>query len=246
LNMRDNTYHNTFITYDDDATWLVTYADLMTLLLVFFVLLYTLTSFERNQYSKAIDSIKIRIESSEELIGLMDLVNIPELLDTRITLEDITGLKSREKSLFEDLTRFTRSSSEKEFLSTRIQDGKIIVNINGKTLFGSGSASLNPSAAPVIDDLVDILYDYPDYTVNIKGHTDDLPISTEFFPSNWELSAIRATTVLRYLISRGLLPDRLTATGYGDAMPLLPNTSEENRAQNRRVEFVLEKKEARN
>jgi len=244
--MRDNTYHNTFITYDDDATWLVTYADLMTLLLVFFVLLYTLTSVERNQYSKAIDSVKIRIENSEELIGLMDLVNIPELLDTRITLEDITGLKSREKSLFEDLSRFARSSSEKEFLSTRIQDGKIIVNINGKALFGSGSASLNPSAAPVIDDLVDILYDYPDYTVNIKGHTDDLPISTEFFPSNWELSAIRATTVLKYLISRGLLPDRLTATGYGDSMPLLPNTSEENRAQNRRVEFVLEKKEARN
>ena len=244
--MRDNTYNNTFITYDDDATWLVTYADLMTLLLVFFVLLYTLTSFERNQYSKAIDSVKIRIESSEELIGLMDLVKIPELLDTRITLEDITGLKSREKSLFEDLTRFARSSSEKEFLSTRIQDGKIIVNINGKALFGSGSASLNPSVTPVMDDLVDVLYDYPDYTVNIKGHTDDLPISTEIFPSNWELSAIRATTVLRYLISRGLPPDRLTATGYGDALPLLPNTSEENRAQNRRVEFVLEKKETRN
>ena len=164
--MRDNTYNRAFITYDDEATWLVTYADLMTLLLVFFVLLYTLTSFERDQYSKAIDSVKIKTEGSENLIGLMDLIKIPELLDTRITLEDITGLKSREKSLFEDLTRFARSSSEKEYLSTRILDGRIIVGINGKALFGSGSASLNPSAAPVMDDLIDILYDYPDYNIN--------------------------------------------------------------------------------
>lgn len=244
--MRDNTCNSTFITYDDEATWLVTYADLMTLLLVFFVLLYTLTSFERNQYSQAVDSVKIRMEGSEELIGLMDLAKIPDLLDTQITLEDITGLKSREKSLYQDLTRFAKSGSEKEFLSTRIKDGKIIVSITGQALFGSGSASLNPSAAPVMDDLIDVLYDYPEYAVNIKGHTDDIPISTEIFPSNWELSAIRATTVLRYLISRGLPPDRLTATGYGDALPLLPNTSEENRAQNRRVEFVLEKKETRN
>jgi len=104
---------------------------------------------------------------------------------------------------------------------------------------------LNPSAIPIFDDLIDILFDYPDYNINIKGHTDNIPISTEIFPSNWELSAIRATTVLKYVISRGVNPDRLTATGYGDVMPLLPNTSEENRTQNRRVEFVLEKKDSR-
>ena len=62
------------------------------------------------------------------------------------------------------------------------------------------------------------------------------------FPSNWELSAVRATTVLKYLVSKGVAPQRLTATGYGQVMPLMPNTTEENRAQNRRVEFVLEKK----
>lgn len=244
--MRDNTYNNTFITYDDEATWLVTYADLMTLLLVFFVLLYTLTLFEKNQYKKAVDAVRIKMENNENLIGLMDLLKIPELMDTRITIEDVTGLRPREKSLFENLTRFARSSTEKEYLSTRILDGKIIVGVNGKALFDSGSASLKPSAAPIFDDLIDILYDYPDYSINIKGHTDNIPISTVIFPSNWELSAIRATTVLKYMISRGIGPDRLTATGYGDVIPLLPNTSEENRTQNRRVEFVLEKKETRN
>lgn len=244
--MRDNTYNNTFITYDDEATWLVTYADLMTILLVFFILLYTLTSFEKNQYKKAIDSVRIRIATNENLVSLMDLLKIPELLDTRITLEDVTGLKPREKSLFEDLTRFAQSSSEKEYLSTRILDGKIIVTINGKALFGSGSASLNPSAFPIFDELIDTLYDYPEYSINIKGHTDNIPISTDIFPSNWELSAIRATTVLKYIISRGISPEKLTATGYGDVMPLFPNTSEENRTQNRRVEFVLEKKETQN
>ena len=242
--MRDNGFFNTLMTDDDSTPWLITYADLMTLLLVFFILLYTLSYNEKETYKKAVETIKIK--DKENLVSLSELIKIPGMLDRQITLEDVSGLKSREKSLFEDLTRFTQSSSEKENLSTRFLDGKIIISVNGKALFGSGSASLRPSAVPVFNELIDIFYDYPDYSINIKGHTDNIPISTDIFPSNWELSAVRATTVLKYFISRGIGPDRLTATGYGDVLPLLPNTSEENRTQNRRVEFVLEKKEARN
>ena len=240
--MRDNTYNSTFITYDDEATWLVTYADLMTILLVFFVLLYTLAFFEKEQYRHAVESVKVQIEDNEHLIGLMELMEIPERPDTQITIEDITGLKSREKSLFENLNKFARSNTQSQSISTRILDGKIIVNVEGNALFNSGSAALNSTAIPIFDEIIKILRDYPDYNINIKGHTDNIPISTDMFPSNWELSAVRATTVLKYLISKGIDPQRLTATGYGDVMPLVPNTSEENRAQNRRVEFVLEKK----
>jgi len=240
--MRDNTYNNTFITYDDDAPWLVTYADLMTIMLVFFVLLYTLSFFEKEKYKRTIETIKIRVESNENLIGLMELMEIPETVDTQITIEDITGLRSREKSLFENITKFARSSRQNKNISTRILDGKIIVSIKGKALFNSGSASLNDTAISIFDEIILILYDYPEYNINIKGHTDNSPISTAIFPSNWELSAVRATTVLKYLVSKGVNPQRLTATGYGEIMPLLPNTSEENKAQNRRVEFVLEKK----
>ena len=244
--MRDNTYNSTFITYDDDATWLVTYADLMTIMLVFFVLLYTLAFFEKEQYRHAVETIKVQVEEDEHLIGLMELLEIPETADTQITIEDITGLPSREKSLFNTITKFARSSKQTENISTRILDGKIIVTINGKALFDSGSAALNDTSISIFDEIIQILDDYPDYNINIKGHTDNIPISTALFPSNWELSAVRATTVLKYLVEKGISPQRLTATGYGDVLPLVPNTSEENRAQNRRVEFVLEKKETRN
>jgi chemotaxis protein MotB len=241
--MRDNTYNSTFITYDDEATWLVTYADLMTILLVFFVLLYTLAFYEKETYRHAIETIKVELEANENLIDLMELMEIPETMDTQITIEDITGLYSRDKSLFKKITKFARANSQKQNISTRILDGKVIVSVKGKALFNSGSASLNSPAVSIFDEIIQILDDYPEYNINIKGHTDNIPISTDIFPSNWELSAVRATTVLKYLVSKGVNPKRLTATGFGEIMPLVPNNSENNRAKNRRVEFVLEKKQ---
>jgi chemotaxis protein MotB len=240
--MRDNSYNSTFITYDDEATWLVTYADLMTILLVFFVLLYTLAYFQKEQYKNAVESIKVQVDEDANLIGLVELLEVPETVDTQITIEDITGMHSREKTLFDKITKFARANSQKQNISTRILDGKIIVSVKGKALFNSGSASLNSTAISIFNEIIQILDDYPDYNINIKGHTDNIPISTNIFPSNWELSAVRATTVLKYLVSKGVNPKRLTATGYGKVMPLVPNNSPVNRAQNRRVEFVLEKK----
>ncbi len=228
----------------DDSVWLITYADMMTLLLVFFIMLYTLAYFETNRYKSAIESIKVKTDQDADLTGLMELMEVPESLDTQITIEDITGLRSRREALEKDIKAIARKSSQSENISTRILDNKIIVTVKGQIMFQSGNAVLNPSALPVIDQIVQILKDYPEYAINIKGHTDDIPIATTRFPSNWELSAIRATTVLQHLIQKGVDPHRLTATGYGDSMPLVPNTSDENRAVNRRVEFVLEKKES--
>lgn len=244
--MRDNSYNQGFITYDDEATWLVTYADLMTILLVFFILLFTLASLQTEKYKHAVETIKVQVKDTQALIGLMELMEIPETDDSQISIEDITGLRKREKALYEMIHNFAQSSSQKSNISTRILKGKIIVSVKGKALFTSGSANLNSTATHIFDEIIQILDDYPDYNINIKGHTDNIPISTSIFPSNWELSAVRATTVLKYLISKGISPQRLTATGYGDVLPLVPNTSDENRAQNRRVEFVLEKKEIGN
>jgi chemotaxis protein MotB len=231
--MKDNSYNNSFITYDDDSSWLITYADLMTLLLVFFVLLYSLSSLEKEKYKARVETMHSNTARGES--GFDQSVN------TKISIEDITGLRSREKVLIRQINKFVRQSDQSENINFVSRDGKIIITVSGETLFSSGSADLNSGALPVFRQMIQIFEAFPEYLINIKGHTDDIPISTPAFPSNWELSAIRATTVLKHLVSMGIKPQRLTATGYGDIMPRVPNTTVENRDKNRRVEFVLEK-----
>ncbi len=226
---------------DEETGWLVTYADLVTLLLVFFVLLYSLSSIKQEKFMSAINSIKEELNKNAPLTGISHLFEIQDSTKSKISLEDITGLRPRQKALIEDIDNSIIKSNKN--ISVHTLKNKIIITINGKVLFDSGSATLNKDAFPILDQIVKLLFEYPEYNVNIKGHTDDVPISTKQFPSNWELSAIRATTVLKYLIKKGIKPERLTATGYGDVMPIVPNTSPENRAMNRRVEFVLEKAE---
>ena len=242
--MKEHTYNNNFIRYDDDATWLVTYADLMTLLLVFFVLLYSLSSFEKETYKSKVETVLEQLKQDQKPNGFfLDLSEDP---DRKISLEDITGLRSRDATLSNMMNNLVRKTDPNQNITTQSQKGKIVITLSGETLFSSGSAKLNPTALPVFNQMIQIFDKFPEYTINIKGHTDDIPISTPVFPSNWELSAIRATTVLKYLISMGISPQRLTATGYGDILPQVPNTTDENREKNRRVEFVLEKNETNN
>jgi chemotaxis protein MotB len=244
--MKDTSYNSSFITYDDDANWLITYADLMTLLLVFFVLLYSLAYFEKEKYMSRVETIKLQLKDNEEFTGVMEIFDKSGTLDRKISLEDITGLRSRETLLLNAINQIVGKLDQDKNIGTKARNGKIIVTVSGEALFSSGSATLNPEALPVFDRMTQIFDDFLEYNINIKGHTDNIPISTRAFPSNWELSAIRATTVLKYLVLKGIKPQRLTATGYGDIIPLAPNTTDENKARNRRVEFVLEKNETNN
>lgn len=226
----------------EEPGWLVTYADLMTLLMVFFVLLYSLASFEKEKYKTTIASVRTMVKTRPEMQGIMTVLGQPDGFEKKIRIEEITGLRTRDAALYRSMEKLVRNAALKDRLGLKAADGKIIITLSGELLFDSGSVALNPAALPQIDDMIDLLSEYSEYDVNIKGHTDNLPISTKQFPSNWELSAIRATTMLKYLISKGIDPSRLTATGYGDLIPLADNSTEENRAKNRRVEFVLEKR----
>jgi len=227
---------------DEQSGWLVTYADLMTLLLVFFVLMYAISSLNLAKFKKTIASFQVTLGKSKPATNILEIIKNAGQSDQKVSLEDLSGLRSRENDILDDIDDVIAEKKLSEHIIAKLSNGKIYIQIWGKILFNSGAAELNSEAKPILDKIAAIVNDYEEYDVNIKGHTDNTPISTARFASNWELSAIRATTVLKHLINGGVDPVRLTATGYGDLLPLVPNNTADNRAVNRRVEFVLEKK----
>ncbi|PIQ98192.1 MAG: hypothetical protein COV67_00250 [Nitrospinae bacterium CG11_big_fil_rev_8_21_14_0_20_56_8] len=206
--------------------WMVTYADMVTLLLTFFILYYSIASVNMAKFKEAI------LGEERASIGLLELLDSAEIKEN---IQQLTGMKS--KDIMEDINEVVEDSQ----LDIDTSEAKIVVRVPGASLFPSGSADLQKEARPVLDEVIRIVKKYPNYKTHIQGHTDDEPIASERFPTNWELSAARATAVLRYFIDKGIDPKKLTATGYADTFPLATNDSELGRAKNRRVEFVLEK-----
>jgi len=259
---------------DNEMGWLITYADLMTLLLVFFVLLFSISSVEKDRFEVFVNALQVEFQGALSANSLVDLnviapvtTDIPQPLQIDVTQTSIktsdaadgenTGDKASENLTtspvaqtdlqdWEMMVRDLQEAVDSQQLSehatvTMPKDGMVKIVVDGAVFFEVGSARLNSRINPFVNVLLDTMYEHQGYKMNIHGHTDDTPIDTEQFPSNWELSAVRATTVLRYLVRGGVQPERLSATGYGDSVPLAPNTNYVNRARNRRIEFVLEK-----
>ncbi len=228
---------------EETASWIVTYADLVTLLLVFFILLFSISSLHVEKFKKAMASIQINLGESEPKIYLLKLMEpTGTTTDMEVSFEESIGKKTRQERLMQDIQEVIKEETIGDNIVVKTSGGRISMLIKGKVLFNPGAAEINPGANQIMDKIAALISEYPEYTINIKGYTDNVPISTAKFPSNWELSAIRATTVLQFLVKKGIDPRRLTATGYGELMPIASNDTEENRAKNRRVEFVLEKK----
>ena len=223
---------------DDTREWLTTYADMVTLLLTFFVMLLAISSLDAERFEKIMTSIQFTLGASVAPGGLTGRIDVHDVQQRN--LSQVTGTEN------EPLLKDLRQMVDKKNLDDRVQvieqGDKVIVRVKGQALFASGSAELNPGALPLLDQLAKIVKSFPDYKLDLAGHTDSRPVSGGKMPSNWELSALRATAVLRQLIERGVSPRRMTATGYAHTDPLAPNTSDDNMAKNRRVEFVLEKK----
>ncbi len=246
--MEGNTLLEQFESDENQNNWIVTFADMMTLILVFFILLYTLSDYEDEAFRAQIASINV-LDGEGSQISIIDYASRqgrdPEPLRV---VEDMLGLNPSPSviqpirpKVYAELESLVDNTDLSDSVTLDMVGDQINLKIDGRYLFDSGVAELKDSARVIFNNLAQLFREHPDYRIAIRGHTDDLSIETERFPSNWELSAIRATTVLRYFIQQGLDPERMTATGYADFIPLVPNDSPENRAINRRVEFVLAK-----
>ncbi len=149
---------------------------------------------------------------------------------------------ARVNRTYEDLMKGLQEEVEQGRVTITNLRGKLTVNLIDKILFDSGSADLNADGKKVLDKVSDVLKDVKGRRISVEGHTDDVPISRaarDRFPSNWELSAARASTVVRYLVERGVPPEKLSAVGYSMFAPVAANDSEDNRRLNRRIEIVL-------
>lgn len=199
-----------------DSSWLISFIDILTILLTVFVLLLVYEEHE-----------PVSTSEREPIVAEVD--NAP--LQPMTTPTPATG---ELQQLLDSLQQVFAES-----LTVAVTAEQIQLDIDDRVMFKPASAELTPAGRQALHNIADDLRTLP-YHISVEGHTDNTPINTAQFPSNWELSAARATVVTRTLIDNGIAPESLRAVGYGDTRPLVANDSVENRTRNRRVSFVLE------
>ena len=195
--------------------WLLSYADLVTLLLALFIVMYAASDKERAK--------QIAAGFSEQGIGGSGVLpGVDAVKDERNKFE---------KELLENPVLIEKTKMR------QTKDG-LIVSLSEAGFFAPGDAAINANSETVVHTLAQTLLN-SDATIRIEGHTDSTPISNQKYPSNWELSTARAATVLNKLVEQGIQPERLSAAGYAGFRPIADNAATEGRAQNRRVDIVV-------
>ena len=212
--------------------WVMTYGDMMSLLLTFFVLIVSFSSMQESKFEQAAESLKEAFGVMAKPQNVIELNRpiVPRKSDREEAFEFLFEVREIEKALIE------QNLDQQVQIETR-QDG-VLVQMPAPLLFTSGRAELLETSQPLLDVLARLFRKFPG-EVRVEGHTDDLPISSKLFPSNWELSSGRAVAVARYFQRLGIPPDRLAATGYGEHRPRETNETPEGRSANRRVEILL-------
>ncbi len=191
---------------------------------------------------KRLEVERTRLES--ELAGVIkDRTQLKESADEmRTALAETNKRKAEaEKRLAETrkLLGQLRAMIDAGKLKVKLVDGRMVLALPSDVLFASGSADLSPAGLQAIGEITNVLLTIPERKFQIEGHTDNVPIRTTRFPSNWELGAARAITILNTMVSVGMGPGRLSAASYGEFRPAAGNDSEQGRGQNRRIEIVV-------
>jgi chemotaxis protein MotB len=249
-------------THSNRDRWLVSYADFITLMFAFFVVLYASSQVDKRKVGKLALAIQVAfqemgvfqasttevpideskpmpfaiaqaIENTERTASLGRLVSRPEgSLGTGVENGDLTELRA-------ELETALAGEIKRNEIAMRIEPDGLVISLREVGFFESGSAQMKSSSEAAFDRIAIMLRQH-DYRLRIEGHTDNTPIHSAQFPSNWELSTSRATEIVRLLIVRdGFAPDRLSAAGFADYHPVATNLTRKGRGTNRRVDIVI-------
>lgn len=220
-----------------DETWLIPYADLLTLLLALFIVLFASSTVDTKKFNA------MRHSFNQALTGGTGILekDAPEIAPVA---PNSTGkLNEGIEQLKIQIDQHVKDKHLAKEVETKLTTGYLIISIRDYALFDSGSAVVKNEARETLYSISNMLVEYPNFEVLVSGHTDDVPISTSEFESNWDLSADRALNVLKLLLkNKRLSPANFSAVGYAEFRPVASNQSESGRANNRRVELSIKRK----
>jgi len=232
---------------DTAERWLLTYADLMNLLLILFIILYTMSNVDKQKYQQVATSLRSAFGTTATGQVIGDRGAGDAVIDLGNTNEQSTGEggaavseEQQMKIVQESVMEVIRKENLQGSVDVTLQERGIVISIKEKVLFRSGSADIDIESKETIKKIGRVLLSIPGKQIRVEGHTDTDPISTSRYPDNQELSTARANSVWRILVKDvGIDPRILSATGYGEFRPKVDNDSEENKAKNRRVDITI-------
>jgi chemotaxis protein MotB len=243
---------------ENHERWLVSYADFITLLFAFFVVMYSISSVNEGKYRVLSDAISAAFDPTQAglpiqlnnplrspIIDRNVITRSPDPISVRHDYPDISGGMRVSQQDKENLRKIAARVKRRllpliddDLINIKNNDFWIEIEIKSNILFPSGSALLSSGAKPVLRKIAKILSDF-DNPIQVEGFTDNIPIDTDVFPSNWELSAARAASVVHLFSQTGVKPQRLSAIGYGEYKPIAANATPAGRRKNRRVNIVV-------
>lgn len=215
--------------------WAIPYGDLVTLLLAFFVVMYSISSVNEGKYRIVSDSLNAAFRGAPTTFDPIQ-IGTPAATTVAAPLvqlpEEVTAMALRQ--LMKDTEEAMRPLISQGLVDVSEEGGVFQISIRTDILFPSGSAVLSTTAQQVINQLGAVLVGFP-VDIRVEGHTDNVPITGGLYPSNWELSAARAASVVHLMTQSGVPPQRLAVVAYGEFRPVLPNATPDGRNANRRV-----------
>jgi chemotaxis protein MotB len=215
-----------FVESGDKDRYLITYADLITLLLGLFIILYAISSIDNNKYQTMMAAISNAFGKGQNAVKVED------------GIKSMVAISPTEK-LKGDLLAVIDKYNYSNAMRMEQNERGLTVHILEDLMFAPGKAELVENSKMVLKNLAVILRELPN-DIRIEGHTDNVPINTPLFPSNWHLSVARATSTAYYLMqTENLNPDKISVVGYSEYKPLMPNDTPEHKSQNRRVDIVI-------